>query len=635
MLEVVETAPPPSNPAASHPFLLVVSGAEPGRLHVIDAQEMIIGRSRFADISISERALSQQHCKLVRNGEFHRLFDLGSTNGTFVNEVRVPQADLRPGDTIRTGETLFTYMAGKSAAEASPPPPSAGQSMIGLQGVPDAPVVTAIAPYVAPGGAPPPTALAPIRSAPLAPATGYGGYAPMPQVLEQPPPAGEEGADLLTWLLRGIDFAKRYWLSILLLTLMGGGIGAGSYKVKKPPARAEFEISLVPQGADNPLEGGRRMNFEFFRDAQNNFTRPALIHEALKQLGETGISENRLRGVQASLEFQKVGQYSYKGAFTTGTPEEAVDYLDVHLKLYKDSEIEKALRVLMVESQTLEQQVADTEEQLSANDEALLAFRNENLKGLPEQAGERYRQQIELGSRKSTLSAEVQKAKTDLARARKQLGRSDPEIESRIQASKPFSTGISQIQRKIASMEAAGKGDQHPAMVEAREELAALEALRDQTIAHGTTKIVKSKNPLYTGYRNAVDDAEANYKNAMADLGAVTKDLKKTEELVEKLPRLQAEYAELTRTHEVTEKTHQVLFQKLQQVKVRLQLERAQAAARYDVITAPNVKPVSKLMTIVKRVAIGLFAGFAFGLGLGVLRDLRRILSARLAARRA
>jgi len=36
-------------------------------------------------------------------------------------------------------------------------------------------------------------------------------------------------------------------------------------------------------------------------------------------------------------------------------------------------------------------------------------------------------------------------------------------------------------------------------MIEAREELAALEALRDQTIAHGTTKIVKSKNPLYTG----------------------------------------------------------------------------------------------------------------------------------------
>lgn len=636
MLEVVAGAP---DPAASHAFLLVVSGTDPGRLHVIDQPEMIIGRSRFADIHISERALSQQHCKLVRHGEFHRLFDLGSTNGTFVNDVRVQQVDLKPGDTIRTGQTVFSYMAG-NASEAplshdTMDLPGRHRAAHNVSHMPQAGLpVTAMAPYVPPPGPPPPTALA-RRGAPppmvdLAPA----GYAGLPHVLEAPAPA-EEGVDLITWLLRGIDFFRRYWLSILLLTLLGAGLGAGSYKIKKPPAEAEFEISLIPMGVDNPVERGQRHNFEYFRDAQQNFVRPALIYETLKELGETDITPDRLRAVQKSLTFAKGGQYTFKGTYTAPTPEIAVDYLEVHLKLYKESEIEKALRVLTAEAETLEQQVAETEEKLAADDEAMLAFKQENLDGLPEQAGEQLGRMIELESQKTMLSAQVTKAQNDLKFSKKQLNREDPEIESRIKEAEPFAAGIAEAKKRIAQLRAGGAGELHPDLVEAKEQLAALEALRDQTIAHGTTKIVKSKNPVYKNYRTAVDQAETNYKNAVADLNAVIKDLGKTEEIVEKLPRLQAEYAELTRSYEATEKTHTELFTQLQSVKVRLELERAQAAARFDVITPPNVKPVSKIFTILLRSGIGLFAGFFLGIGLGIIRDLRRFISARLAATRA
>ncbi len=59
MLDAVVVGAP--DPAASNAFLLVLSGTDPGRLHVLDRPEMVIGRSRYADIHISERALSQQH----------------------------------------------------------------------------------------------------------------------------------------------------------------------------------------------------------------------------------------------------------------------------------------------------------------------------------------------------------------------------------------------------------------------------------------------------------------------------------------------------------------------------------------------------------------------------------------------
>ena len=139
-----------------------------------------------------------------------------------------------------------------------PGQPSDG-SVPNLRGVPDAPPVTAMAPYVAPPHQhqPNPAALA-IPNPPLA-RMRTAGYAGVPQVISAEP---EDDADLVTWLIRGIDFVKRYWLSILLLGVVGCGVGIASYKFRKPPAKAEFELSLVPiagrqHGRAGPAPGVR------------------------------------------------------------------------------------------------------------------------------------------------------------------------------------------------------------------------------------------------------------------------------------------------------------------------------------------------------------------------------------------
>ena len=119
---------------------------------------------------------------------------------------------------------------------------------------------------------------------------------------------------------------------------------------------------------------------------------------------------------------------------------------------------------------------------------------------------------------------------------------------------------------------------------------------------------------------------------AQSELTRVTKELEEVEGLVEKLPRLQAEFEELTRTNQVVQSQYNELFQQLNGTRVRLDLEGAQAAARIDILTPPNVKPVSRLKTIFIRAAIGVFLGMFLGVGLGVIRELRRYVVARLAA---
>lgn len=637
MLDAVIVGAP--DPAASHAFLLVLSGTDPGRLHVLDRPEMVIGRSRYADIHISERALSQQHCKLTRYGEHHRLFDLGSTNGTFVNDVRVQQADLKPGDVIRTGETVFTYMSGSQVPAPHEQTMALPQSGGYPPGVPargvTAPASQALVRQRPPPRPPSTTALARRGGTPLI-TVAEGGYAGAPQVLEVPMPVAVpgEGPDLLARILWAIGFLRRYWLSILLFTVLGGALGVASYKLVKPPARAEFEISLVPGASDNPAERMMRTNFEFFRSAQNNFKRPGLIHDTLKQLGETDVTPDRIRGVQAALEFNKVSEYTYQGAFAAATPEDAVAFLDVHLELYKDFELDKALKVLLAEVETLETQLAQAEEELNSTNQAILAFKQEHSEGLPEKSSFLLQRVLELSVERSRALSDVTRSTAEAQVARKALKSEDPELEARIEESRPYAANIAAVDRELAQARSEGKGPEHPDVKRLQEEKHALEALRDKVLMEGTSKVIKSKNPAYKSARIQANEAEAAQRVAQAELSRITKDLEEMEGMVDKLPRLQSEYTELTRKSLAVQKTYDELFQQLNASRIRLDLERAQESARYEIITPPNVKPVSRLKVLLVRGAAGVFVGLFLGIGLGVLRELRRYLAVRLAAER-
>ncbi len=632
MLEVVASSP---DPVAAQAFLVVVSGGEPGRLHHLVRPEMVIGRSKYADIRINERALSQQHAKIVRWGDHHRIYDLGSTNGTFLNNQRITEADIHPGDTIRTGETVFTYMAGSqpTSSEHTMAVPSMSHSR------PPTPQSTALAPM----GYPPQHATQPgSTSTHLArrnPQTGLVTAAPpAARVFEVPMPrvpAAEE-QDLLGQLLRVIAFFGRYWLSILICCILGGGAGLAFYKLHKPAAKAEFELSLVPKATDNPLEASRRMNFEFFRSAQQNFVRPLLILETLQELGEEDVPEDRVRAIQKRLEFQRTGEFSYNGSFEAPTSDEAIAFLEVHLRLYLQTEVDKTLKALVLEVETLEQRLRETEEQITATEQAVLAFRKEHTEGLPEQAQELASNLIALGSERGRAASEVARTAAELRLSKQRLKSESPIIESRLEMARPYETTIADIRRQLAEAKAAGKGNQHPDVVSLKEQLKQLEDLRDDVMQNGTgaDNIVRAKNPLFKEARLQADAAEAAHAIATAEMSRLTKDYEGARELVAQMPALQAEYSELVRSYEASKKVHDALFEKLSASRTQLDMERASVTGRFDVITPPNVKLTPWIKTLVIRVGAGLVAGFMLGVMLGLLRDLRRIVAARLAARR-
>lgn len=94
--------------------LVVLYGQDIGKRYFLHRSEQIIGRSDSANIEIDQDSVSRQHAKIFTLEGCSTLFDLGSTNGTFVNDQKITEFVLRDGDLIRVGQTIFKYLSGSN-----------------------------------------------------------------------------------------------------------------------------------------------------------------------------------------------------------------------------------------------------------------------------------------------------------------------------------------------------------------------------------------------------------------------------------------------------------------------------------------------------------------------------------------
>lgn len=113
VLPVVRAAPPPTDAA----FLVHIfpQGPNFGCRFAVGDDPALIGRDPVCPIHCPDRSVSRTHAKVEkgRDGRF-QVCDLGSSNGTFVNNNRVDAADLRDGDYLRVGDAIFRFLSGSN-----------------------------------------------------------------------------------------------------------------------------------------------------------------------------------------------------------------------------------------------------------------------------------------------------------------------------------------------------------------------------------------------------------------------------------------------------------------------------------------------------------------------------------------
>ncbi|MEM9862322.1 MAG: sigma 54-interacting transcriptional regulator, partial [Myxococcota bacterium] len=79
------------------------------RVSTFDRDIVNIGAADDNDVILEDDTVSRYHCRIFQEANQYFVRDLGSTNGTFINRVRIREAYLEPGSTISLGATELRF----------------------------------------------------------------------------------------------------------------------------------------------------------------------------------------------------------------------------------------------------------------------------------------------------------------------------------------------------------------------------------------------------------------------------------------------------------------------------------------------------------------------------------------------
>ena len=107
---------PSREPAVREACLVVMYGESIGRRISLSAAPLCIGRSTESDLQFEEESVSRNHCRIDPTlgpagvPEAWSIADLGSTNGTYVNDRGVESAVLNHGDHLQIGRNILKFL---------------------------------------------------------------------------------------------------------------------------------------------------------------------------------------------------------------------------------------------------------------------------------------------------------------------------------------------------------------------------------------------------------------------------------------------------------------------------------------------------------------------------------------------
>ena len=72
-------------------------------------ENFCIGRTPENDLEVKDSLISRRHTSIIKKGDRYIIYDLGSSNGTYVNREKIEMKVLEDGDVVRLGDTEITF----------------------------------------------------------------------------------------------------------------------------------------------------------------------------------------------------------------------------------------------------------------------------------------------------------------------------------------------------------------------------------------------------------------------------------------------------------------------------------------------------------------------------------------------
>jgi hypothetical protein len=572
-------------------FLMVSTGPAAGMVFPVTQHALLVGRSQDAEVQINEQAISHQHARLEQTEQGIVLRDLGSTNGTYVNGDLVEgEVVLSGGDNIRMGSTTFTFVTRDGVLP---------KSTVRLQALD-------------------PSLLQRRRE---------------PESSRMVPASQQTGSISLTDAVRKVRtcwvYARRYWHLLALGAGFGFLMALLQLWLRPPPGSAWFELSLVPVHAASNDEAPQA-----FASAESTFRSLPLIKQTLTDLGAKNVSDGLATDVQSNLSFEPIAYNSkvYHGEFQDASAEQALRFLNQHVHVYIESELDQLLTVLKADANFDRAQEQKAYDRVARARSQLIEFTEQHPDVVPKDAKLPNVMQVRLPA-----DASPERIEESMVAASHALRRAYLQIQSK--KAQPYLEKVAQLEDKIAEAHARGLRDQHPEVralrslqTTLRTKASALQAAEpsaaEQELDPQIPRLKAELAELEARLSQLPGGATRSVKAALAgDTNAATQIL--ASRPAQSLAQLSLQYGELSREYENAKTQHETLLKKREATDRQLERERTSAAARYDIITPPTAAKASMLGSGIKRTALGVCVGLGLALLAAAFLEVRRLLIAR------
>jgi hypothetical protein len=94
-------------------LLVVKRGPNAGSRFLLDSDITTAGRHRDSHIFLDDVTVSRRHAEFYRHGDRFTVRDVGSLNGTYVNQERIEEAPLIGGDEVQIGKFRLVFLTGR------------------------------------------------------------------------------------------------------------------------------------------------------------------------------------------------------------------------------------------------------------------------------------------------------------------------------------------------------------------------------------------------------------------------------------------------------------------------------------------------------------------------------------------
>lgn len=578
----------------------------------------VMGRSSNADIVLTDHDVSDYHARIIKHSFGYTVEDLGSAEGTFLRDRRISHARLVDGDTLRLGNTVFTFTNERS-------PPDSGNR---------APSRALVSFRAEPG-----TAMA--RQSSLRDGRGYLPYEGQPpteqrQRLERH--LSEDEAEpsideLLLKVIRTARYVRAHARIIVGLSVVGALLGALSFKLY-PPVRVAYSVVMLhPAPRVNPIEPEARQTqndpLQFFVGAERAFTGTDGILETLKVMGIAHPSEQQAEALGKRLRFESVGNNTYNATFTpslfAARDDWHVRFLDTHIRLYVDKEVQKKLKVFVAEADFLRSQTQDSEKRLQEIMQQTVQYREAHSDQILAQGTLTAGSPADMETRRIEVLGRISRLEGELGGVRSQLFRGSALSQAKAQASQADREAIASVNRKLAQLRAQGFADGHPDVQRLLGEQANLQRMVEQHLHSEVTQFERRSNVAYDALQGQADQLEAQLRAARSERGTIESSLRGLRNVNSESAKVNAQIEELARMKEESEKQHALLFDRLQKAEVQLQLEKVSATSRYEIVIPARLEAAPGKKALALRLAMGLGLALLVVAGALAVGEIRRL----------